>query len=495
MLTWQQNSFHCNQIWCPKLGLKSRWTWQTQNFKFCFKPKSPTAIRRCLGHIKQRESGTSYIQISSWSSKQHQKAQWIQIIPIVFLPPTGSCRDFNPASLQSTASPRSLRFSWTEMPHEYCSFGQAPLGTQCHAAAGIWEQLLKSTTSSSCEWSSAPSRSAAPSPWSRKHLQCLSKVKSWNNFPQKMTLTLNWEKSSKRDKYCAYSSQYTLCKKHRNTFNHFSLLRGAHRNLLQPWRAAASMRLLGGGSRREDRRRNPLRRGGSNASTLWMKNPRDTLCQWVLATYHLWDCLCQLWCNDCPKKPPQLWAPDNSMWLIRKGQHRKSVKNFLRATPSQLHCRAYESFDLRAATKEDRRMEPSSSPMVQKIPIDSKKPIGLFWDFVCYIFRNVFFGPSDLTWFLGSRHNAAIVGWSSQLPSAASWGWFFSTQKKQPHEAADRDEQPSKQILRGEFLNFIVGERAGVLQREMSVRIKFIANPSGSFPWTCTNHTNHHKSV
>ena len=84
--------------------------------------------------------------------------------------------------------------------------------------------------------------------------------------------------------------------------------------------------------------------------------------------------------------------------------------------------------------------------------------------------------------------------WMVQPAPIGSFMGLFFLRKKQPHEAADRDEQPSKQILRGEFLNFIVGERAGVLQREMSVKLKFIANPSGSFPLTCTNHTNHHKS-
>ena len=123
------------------------------------------------------------------SIRKHQK---IQIIPIFFLPPSGSCRYFNPsASLHSTASPRSLRSSLSEMPYETRSFGQAPLETQCHAAAGILEHQSKSTTSSPCEWPRASSRSAAPSPWSSKHLQCWSKVKSYNNFPkERLTLTL-----------------------------------------------------------------------------------------------------------------------------------------------------------------------------------------------------------------------------------------------------------------------------------------------------------------
>ena len=57
-------------------------------------------------------------------------------------------------------------------------------------------------------------------PWSSHTTQQL---------PKKMTLTLNLENCSKRDEYCPVFS--THCKKNTNTFNHFSVLRGTHRNL------------------------------------------------------------------------------------------------------------------------------------------------------------------------------------------------------------------------------------------------------------------------
>ena len=88
----------------------------------------------------------------------------------------------------SSPWPRRRRSSSFGMPGAFRSFGQAPSGSWCQAAKGIWEHSLKFNDSSSGEWLNASTKSAAPSaPFVSllKHLQCfvrinLSKTR-WNS--------------------------------------------------------------------------------------------------------------------------------------------------------------------------------------------------------------------------------------------------------------------------------------------------------------------------
>ena len=118
------------------------------------------------------------------------------------------------------SSRRILRSSSSGIPLGLCSLGQAPLGTWRHAAAGIWEQSPKSTSSSSCEWPRTSRRSAAPSPWLSKHLGlCFVKGQVIQSaMSKKMTLTLNLEKCI-QTRTILYCTKYTLPKKNTNTFN------------------------------------------------------------------------------------------------------------------------------------------------------------------------------------------------------------------------------------------------------------------------------------
>ena len=88
------------------------------------------------------------------------------------LPSLGSCLHGSPSVRPSTSPRPRIRRSPSSAPG---SFGQAPSGTFCHAAAGIWLQPLKPKFSSCVDWLNAWSRSAAPSaPFVSvsKHLQC-----------------------------------------------------------------------------------------------------------------------------------------------------------------------------------------------------------------------------------------------------------------------------------------------------------------------------------
>ena len=92
------------------------------------------------------------------------------------LPSVGSCLHGSP-SVRPSSSPRSRRrrSSSSGMPTAARSFGQAPSGSCCQAAAGILEHSLKFNTSSRDDWLNACRRSAAPSaPFVSvsKHLQC-----------------------------------------------------------------------------------------------------------------------------------------------------------------------------------------------------------------------------------------------------------------------------------------------------------------------------------
>ena len=65
------------------------------------------------------------------------------------------------------------------MPSALCSFGHAPSGSCCQAAAGISEHSRKFNPSSCVDWLNASSKSAAPSaPFVSlsKHLQCFVRI-------------------------------------------------------------------------------------------------------------------------------------------------------------------------------------------------------------------------------------------------------------------------------------------------------------------------------
>ena len=80
-------------------------------------------------------------------------------------------------------APSALRWSLGSssfgMPSALCSFGHAPSGSCCQAAAGISEHPRKFNSSSRGDWLNAPSKSAAPSaPFvsPSKHLQCFVRI-------------------------------------------------------------------------------------------------------------------------------------------------------------------------------------------------------------------------------------------------------------------------------------------------------------------------------
>ncbi len=79
------------------------------------------------------------------------------------LPSLGSCLHGSP-SVRPSSSPRPQRrrSSSSGMLGAH-SFGQAPSGSCCQAAGGIWEHALKLNSSSSGDWLNACRRSGAPS--------------------------------------------------------------------------------------------------------------------------------------------------------------------------------------------------------------------------------------------------------------------------------------------------------------------------------------------
>ena len=214
---------------------------QCQLYSFISKSKDPKVIisNRLGLKVETMKAMHKHVRVT-WYSRIVQYLPGHRWSYPSSLRSLGSCLRGSPSVRPSSSTrPRRRRSSSFGMPCASRSFGHAPSGSCCHAAAGIWEQPAKSNSSSCVDWLNACRRCGAPSaPWVSlsKHLECFVRINLSKTHLDYKTWRIVKVSSNSYDSFTNLNSdniqqrQISTHRKYKKTLQHVSL-RGTDRNL------------------------------------------------------------------------------------------------------------------------------------------------------------------------------------------------------------------------------------------------------------------------